>query len=228
MQKQPLPLTREEENGKFLLEYFPLKLKDDDNIAQELGLYYLPFSTGFEIECDMIPDFDKSIFTNIPHIMEADVNSYIEQRFRIPNGLNGIKCLFHISENMKKFAYPNELSGIHYHIDCTDWFDNLTPTILKDNKDYILTELDKWDYKGSYNRRDVSFDTSHAWMRRQTEFKTLEIRCGEMTFDYHLLFKRITHANEIVKTIKSESIIPVIAKYSKDTKEIINNRIIKI
>jgi hypothetical protein len=228
MQSQHRLLTREEESIKFLLDYYPLKLKDEDSIAQEIGLYYLPFSTGFEIECSMIPGFDKSIFTTIPNIMEADVNTGSEQRFRIPNGLNGIKCLFLIAENMRKYAYPNEYSGIHYHIDCTNWFDTLTKDIYEDQKEYILTELDKWEYKGTYNKRDISFGINHAWMRRQTRFKTLEIRCGEMTFDYHLLFKRISHANEIVNKIRLATIETVITKYSKDTKSIINNRIIKI
>ena len=32
----------------------------------------------------------------------------------------------------------------------------------------------------------------------------MEIRIGEMTFDYELLFERIRHSSEIVKTLKDK------------------------
>lgn len=57
----------------------------------------------------------------------------------------------------------------------------------------------------------------------------MEIRIGEMTFDYELLFERIRHCNEIVRTLKDALLIPVVSKYDKHkAKEIVSNRIIKI
>ena len=57
----------------------------------------------------------------------------------------------------------------------------------------------------------------------------MEIRIGEMTFDYELLFERIRHSSEIVRTLKDKLLVPVVTKYDKHkAKEIVSNRIIKI
>ena len=229
--KQLQALTEHQENIKFLIENAPFKLNVEDNIVQELGLYYLPYSTGFEIECYINPEYDLyqviEEFTLIPNIMSVDVNGSGEQRFRIPKGIDGLVCLFHIAEKMRKYAYPNPFSGIHYHIDCTDVFDKFTSSFIDSQASWVLEELDTWCYKGAYNTRRFAFNGGHNWVRFQNSFKTAEFRIGEMTFDYNLLFKRITHANDIMRRVKVQ-IVPVSQRYGHDAKEIINNRKIQI
>lgn len=172
----------------------------------EIANSYLPYSTGFEIECFKKETFNEEAFRKIPDIMEINCDVG-EQRFRIPNGVRGLICLYNISQELKRNSELNEGSGIHYHIDMTDftdfWENNGEPYI-ENHADYILTELDKWNYQGNYNLRVLNYSTSHNWMRFPTDFKTAEIRIGEMTFDYKLLVERITHANSIIKTLKEE------------------------
>ena len=130
---------------------------------------------------------------------------------------------------LKKYAELNPDSGIHYHIDCTDVYDLFTSDFINNHSDYILTELDKWKYKGTYNPRKCVFSSSRNWVRFKDTLKTMEIRIGEMTFDYELLFERIRHSSEIVKTLKDNLLIPVVTKYDKHkANEIVSNRIIKI
>ena len=58
----------------------------------------------------------------------------------------------------------------------------------------------------------------------------MEFRIGEMTFDYELLFKRISHCNKIVHNIKmymvnNEDFLNDI--YHKKNQEFINKRLLK-
>lgn len=161
----------------------------------------LPFSIGIEIECDKRPTFDLSDFTTIDNIMDVNIDS-TEQRFRIPSGLNGLKCLYDISLMLYKNSVINPGSGIHYHIDCTSFFDKITREVLNLNSKGILAELSDWNYVGSYNSKSVSYGMDHSWIRRQEDFKTLECRIGEMTFEYKLFFKRIIHLSQIIKDLK--------------------------
>lgn len=218
-------------NGNDIIKITPTIL-DDSLESRILGYHYLPYSTGFEIECNMKPGYRADVFTNIPNIMEADVNGY-EQRFRIPEGLEGLKCLFEISSNLKEQALFNPDSGIHYHIDCTDVYKYFTTEFVAKHKEWMLTELDSWNYQGKYNKRNIEFSFSHNWVRFQETFKTMEFRLGEMTFDYELLFKRITHANAIVRRLKEELIETVedddrFGDYDFNEKDVLNTRIIKI
>lgn len=177
---------------------------------------FLPYSTGFEIECDQRETFDESSFRKIPNILDVRCDSG-EQRFRIPNGLNGILCLYNISNQLVINSKINNGSGIHYHINCSDIWDLIyrhgvtqlnqfacqdSPSVFitDEDKENLLKELDAWKYKGTYNSRRV--DTSHSWIRINSEFKTMEIRIGEMTFNYQQLIKRIVHANSIIRTLK--------------------------
>ena len=218
-------------NGNDIIKITPTIL--DDNLESRiLGYHYLPYSTGFEIECNMKPGYRTDVFTNIPNIMEADVNGY-EQRFRIPEGLEGLKCLFEISVNLKEQALFNPDSGIHYHIDFTDVYKYFNKEFVAKHKEWILNELDSWNYQGTYNKRNIEFSLSHNWVRFQETFKTMEFRLGEMTFDYELLFKRITHANAIVRQLKEELIETVedddqFGDYDFNEKDVLNTRIIKI
>lgn len=177
----------------------------DNKLIEEIN-NYLPYSTGFEIECNykgriQFLEFDN-IFRLIPNIIhvQCDIN---EQRFRIPNGLNGFICLYNISEQLKIHSELNLDSGIHYHIDMTDCYNKIKKRHIEENKDWILEELDKWNYQGTYNSRDITFN-SDSWLRFSNEHKTAEFRLGEMTFDYSLLIKRIIHCNNIVKKLKEQ------------------------
>lgn len=183
--------------------YFPLPLLNITNkrILSSID-EYLPYSTGFEIECHMNKDtFDIDKFKDIPNIIEVNCDSS-EQRFRIPTGLNGLVCLYEICNQLKKNSLLNPGSGIHYHVDMTDCYDVLTEEVIKDNGEWILTELDTWEYKGTYNSRNCNFSSSHHWLRFQECFKTGEFRIGEMSFDYEVLVKRIIHANKIIRRLK--------------------------
>lgn len=184
-----------------------LTLEDEEMI--ELANHYLPYSTGFEIECHQGAGFNKEAFTDIPHIMAVNVDSH-EQRFRIPNGIAGILCLYHISEQLKIHSQLNEGSGIHYHIDMTGMVNLPDQKFVYDNKEWILNELDSWGYKGRYNSRDVGLGKGR-WLGFR-KFKgceissynkeTAEFRCGEMTFEYKELLKNIVHANSIMKRVR--------------------------
>jgi hypothetical protein len=164
---------------------------------------FLPYSTGFEIECDYDTNYSVESFKSIPNIMEVR-NDDSEQRYRIPSGLKGLVCLQDICDQLRLNSKMNLDSGIHYQIDCTDWFELINQDVLDKHKDWILCELDKWDYKGSYNNRNVSM-SGHSWVRTNREHKTLEFRCGEMSFDYNHLVTRIISANSIVKRVKEDS-----------------------
>lgn len=160
----------------------------------------LPFSTGFEIECGYGKEYNLNAFKAIPYILDVS-NDGGEQRYRIPTGLAGLICLYLISDQLKRNSALNLESGIHYHVDCTDCFSRFNEVFLKEYKDYILSELDTWHYKGKYNSRDVGYGAK--WLRLSNEHKTLEFRCGEMTFDYSELVKNILHANQIVSNLKN-------------------------
>ena len=182
--------------------HFPLPLIDIQNfrIIESIN-EYLPYSVGIEIECDKSKDFDISNFEEISDIMSVQVDNS-EQRFRIPNGLKGLICLYRICEQLKRNSLLNLGSGIHYHIDMTDIYHLLNEEIIEANSDWILNELDTWEYKGDYNFRYCNFSSSHHWMRFQSQFKTAEIRIGEQSFDYSVLAKRIIHANSIIRKLK--------------------------
>lgn len=173
-----------------------LSVKSSDSIAYINS--FLPFSVGFEIECDKGDYFDIDHFRSIPNIMDINCDSS-EQRFRIPPGIKGFICLWHISEALKINSLLNNGSGIHYHIDCTPYYRYFNDKNVRSNEKWMLKELDAWKYKGSYNSRMVSFNTCHQWIRFQPQFKTMEFRIGEMTFDYDVLIKRMVSASAIVR-----------------------------
>lgn len=171
-------------------------------------------SVGFEIECGAKEGINfeevKREFEAIPYIMHVDVNTY-EQRFRIPAGINGLLCLYFITIKLKKYFELNLGSGIHYHVDLqsSEIKDKIRDLLFFSNypSNWILEELEKWEYGGSYNRKRIS-NIKGNWFVVRTGLDTIEIRIGEMTFDYELLVKRIIHANKIVlKVIKDANCI---------------------
>lgn len=216
-----------------ILKTIPTAISDSDIDAKKVSDYYLPFSIGIEFECVQADHFNLEDFKNIPNIMDISIDSG-EQRFRIPSGLNGLKCLFTISMLLKKNSLLNPLSGIHYHIDCTDVYSMFSDEIVNDNSEWMLKELDSWGYKGTYNSRAIRFNGGHNWIRFQPFFKTMECRIGEMTFEYDLLFKRIVHLSSIVRRFKEivnhkylQTNSPILL-YVDDVNKILQNRKIKI
>lgn len=193
-------------NNKTLMEYIlhaPLTfllLQDDSDIIKKAN-ELLPYSIGIEIECSFKDTFNLENFKSIPDIIEVS-NSFEEIRFRIPNGVKGLICLYNISEQLVFNCELNLGSGNHYHVDMTDCFSLLNNNMIVKNSEWILKELDNWKYKGTYNSRKCEFTISHNWIRFQQNFKTAEIRIGEMTFNYNLLMKRILSCNLIVRKIK--------------------------
>lgn len=248
IQSQKSQQNPQDESIDFIIKTFPKALDTTDSDVIRVGNYYLPYSTGFEIECDRDKEnFNEELFISIPNLMEFKGNSG-EERFRIPPGIKGLNCLYDISMTLKHNNLANPLSGIHYHIDFTDIYDlackiDSTVKFLEiidkyiniETREYALKELDTWNYIGTYNRREFDIKWGGAcWIRFQSEFKTMEIRIGEMTFDYDLLFQRITHANQIATYLKSIIVKDLIyltspiLLYDNDVETVLNNRTKKI
>lgn len=210
-----------------------LRSKEDIDLANS----YLPYSTGFEIECEQAEDYTKQSFDAIPNIMEI-ASSGSEQRYRIPNGINGLICLYHISNEAKRSLLLNYGSGIHYHVDCTDcWRRELAEELIK-QREWIIADLDKWKNKGTYNSigvsigaipdtRDLSYaSVSHltseflsSWVRAN-HLQTLEFRIGEMTFEYTDWVKCIVEVNKMVKSLKDAIDVPQPVYKEVDTRAI--------
>lgn len=161
-----------------------------------------PFSVGMEVEtCPLLEDYKSIIrikgdFEKVG-LLDLDINN-CEQRFRFCNGLKGAIQVYDVCKLLHEHMYFNEGSGIHYHIDFTDMWEELERDELK-NQDWILEELDKWDYKGSYNKRGIS--PNGNWIR-WNGLKTLEFRIGNMSFDYREIIRRIISAQSISVKVK--------------------------
>jgi hypothetical protein len=169
----------------------------DDNIFEQQALHYLPVDSGVEVECNLLTN--SNVFDTIDGLKE-NRSSTSELRFRIAPGLPGMKALYNICKLMKSNCALTD-SGIHFHIDFTDHFNIINDSIFFSKiKDFILNELDSWDYKGSYNARDVKIDY-RCWVRFSSRYKTIEIRICEMSFDYEVLIKRLIHCHYIRKNI---------------------------
>lgn len=214
------------ESIDYILSKTPHALEVNKTV-KKVAKFYLPFSTGFEIECEQRENFNLSTFKNIPNIVEVKVDSH-EQRFRIPKGIKGLTCLYDISIALKENSNLNLGSGIHYHVNFNKYFELIDKEVIKTHSDWILKELDTWKYRGTYNYRSVTFN--RTWVKFHKQYKTIEFRIGEMTFDYSLLFKRIAHCNAIVKKLINALEIEVIKKEApyllyKSPQEVIRNRI---
>lgn len=220
-------VEEEQESINSLIRTNPLLLDKRDSDVIKAGNYFLPYSTGFEIECSIRPDTRLGDFLHIPNLIDLDINGY-EQRFRIKEGIEGLQSLKLISDTLIEKMLFNPDSGIHYHVDCTDVYHLFNDKNVQENSEWILEELDTWEYKGTYNSRKILFTRSHNWIRFQKDFNTMEFRIGEMAFDYPTLFKRITHANDIVRRFKNTINIAPLERYEDDYEEVIKNRIIKL
>lgn len=214
----------------------------------------IPYDTGIEVECSnrgIIPD-KMEVFSAIPELKALDLNSY-EQRFRLPSGIDGLICLYKISLLLKDKFGLNPLSGIHYHTDLNDldpdtvkeFFHKREDSRFLELEETLLTELDSWDYKGKYNKRGLGYSSKSNWVTFNS-IGTLEVRTGEMTFDYEVLVKRVLHCQYLNKIFRSyiscetlslkflnEKLKKLKEQINTDldlheVKQIISNRIIKI
>lgn len=179
---------------------YPLSLLNikDENILKVID-NYLPYSHGMEFECMQKNTYKQQYFDSIPNILAVNVDTS-EQRFRIPNGLKGMICLYHICERMREYSIVDLDSSNHYHTDMTDVedfthnYDNIQ--FRKDNESWIIDELRLWK---SY-RTDNSAHLG-AWFK-YNDLGTLEIRIGEPTFDYEIIIKRLIQCGKIVTKLK--------------------------
>lgn len=179
-----------------------------DNLKNEYLIQtassYLPYSTGFEIECNSnyTDSQIKEIFSKIPNIMHVS-GGHSEVRFRIPNGIKGLVCLYNICLKLPEYFTLNMDSGIHYHIDFTDFPEAFNRDFIKKHNDFIIEELIKWET--ALDTKSVSAICqldSRCWVQFQSGFQTMEVRIGEMTFDYTVIVKRIIDCNRIAKIVK--------------------------
>jgi hypothetical protein len=199
-----------------------LVIKDKETIDYINNL--IPYSSAFEIECDMVgnPKYGSiewenhnNTFKAIPDIMAVS-NDTNEQRYRIPNGLKGIICLFNICTQLKMHSLLNPLSSIHYHVDCTDYWGEAFKDKVIRNQDWILSELDTW------LGNDIAINRSMECWFKINDLKTIEFRLGEMTFDYRIILKRIMHCNSMVRKFKDEMYITPIIFKELDSNKILN------
>lgn len=216
------------ENISDILKQYPITLDITDKNVIETALDLLPYSTGFEIECNLKENINKELYYSLGLVYHPDINDF-EQRFRIQNGIKGLNELYNISLLLPKTMYFNPDSGIHYHINCTDIWNKLSKEVINYLSTFILNELDTWEYTGTYNSRKCEFSENRYWTRFKHSTKTMEFRIGEMAFDYKTLVKRIIHCNNIVKRIENYINNGEYDLYeSLDAEKIVNNRIIKI
>lgn len=198
---------------------------------QEEAAKMLPYSTGIEVEATFSEEttnkwnrgesslggkiinleaVEQEALRNIPYLMTCDFDQN-EQRFRIPAGIKGLICLEHISNWMKEHMELNMASGIHYHIDFSEMdFFNIADSSerftkvegIAANSQWMLKPLKSWNYTGSFNSWTVSY--MKTAVKFHTDYKTVEFRIGEMTFDYSLMIKRILNLQNICRKFKTD------------------------
>ena len=165
----------------------------------ELCNSFLPYSVGIEIEASLVPDFNKHLSKLDFYCLDKNIYPS-EQTFRIPNGYKGLICLELFSLYLKKYQI-NTNSGNHYHIDCTDNYEKVFIAI-KSETEFVLGELDKWETGDKVNERKIVKNTKFSYCNLRTNFKTAEFRIGELTCEFPLLLKRISHLSYIIKTVR--------------------------
>lgn len=95
---------------------------------------------------------------------------------------------------------------IHYHTDLTKYWDELINVdFITKNNDWIIEELKTWNTAKEYNHNCVCRLNSRCWCQFQSSKKTMEVRIGEMTFDYSIISKRAIHCNSIVRKLVKEN-----------------------
>jgi hypothetical protein len=194
-------------NVRGLIQLAPSLLLNqrDNKVVKSVANSILRWDTGLEIECE--DSFRRFAYNERDAASKQEVrfakdmnHGSDEKRWRIPTGVEGLVCLSDISGFLTKYCYPNTRSGIHYHIDCTeikDW-DKFTNFCL--GQSWMLDAIKHWGYTGKYNSWKISINKEA--IKIHEDYKTIEFRIGEMTFDYQLLLKRISNCQNIINRLK--------------------------
>ena len=160
-------------------------------IGENDYLDILPYHIGIEIECDTEKEYIDKYLNHIPCLETR--NSTGELRIKFDTGINGLCQLYCFTLFLNKYSSFNEGSGIHYNID-TSINDLHVNRNNVDEVSLILGELETWDYKGTYNSKGVGNKGQWCAIRENR----LEIRIGEMSFDFNFILNRIQSCNKIV------------------------------
>lgn len=192
----------------------PLLAIKDEKLIQ-LAESMLPYSVGMEFEIRTSNIKLKDVMFHIPNLLSYDKEEF-EVKFRIPSGIKGLICLWQISTYLTQNCQLNMSSGIHYHINFTDICSGSTGhdlfryeftrgvydtnNIIRRNDKWIMDALEHWNYRGGFNAKTCSLQKTAV--RFHSSYKTMEVRIGEMTFDYELLVKRIINCQNIAKRLK--------------------------
>jgi len=193
---------------------FALKAVSDKKLLK-VAESYLPYSTGIEIETPFkdnqikkTPEFKEDFrrLLSMPGIYSSEktlLTEHYENKVRLNSGVNGMLALYELCEYMKKYFIFNTSSGIHFHIDCSE-IKNFTSFVnYTIGQRWILDSLDSWKYEEKYNCRAIS-SMKGNWVTIRQDFKTIEFRICDMSFDYDYLIKRIIHCQNIVKKVKKD------------------------
>jgi hypothetical protein len=198
-------------------------------IGYEVGNIILPRSFGMEIETETPePTRLKTYLETLEGMLVIPDDYKHEMRFRFPTGLEGIRLLYKVSNGLRKFSSENTDASIHYHIDFTDTFSLVNDTHIDYIKDWVLTELDSWNYQRTYNARNVNRSKS-AWLKFHSGHKTLEFRIGNCVFDFDKMLKEVEHASYIAEVIRAYVFndSETIDNHNKKVSKLIPNQIIK-
>ncbi len=228
-----------EDNLLFLNPTILDNLKEHNNEytkLEEQAIYYLPYNTGIEIECDVQPNWSSSLYNELDLV--ANASSTFEQRIQIYPGLRGAVTLYKYLEILQQYGI-HTTSGIHIHIDVSKFIkyvydDGKFALVASESKslgeyfqkhsEFILKELDTWGYKGTYNRREVRVHKG-GWFGYRSEKNSVEIRICEMTFDYRVLIRRIVHCQYIVKYLYAIQMKDRFEDYKKYIAKINNQKL---
>lgn len=185
----------------------PLGLSCLPSKTRQLANKYLPRETGVEIEILTLPFDDAgSLGAQILQIGLVELSaSNQEFRFQLHSGEKGMIELYKVCQLLKKYFRLNLGSGIHYHTSSLLVPDGYYHDIARKASQYewVLKELDTWDYKGSFNARTIRA-SKDAWVAMRFDKKTFEYRIGEMTFDYEVMIRRIVHVHSLTKRIERQ------------------------
>lgn len=173
-----------------------------------------PYKVGIEWECayqgsrkpiELLRNLQNKGYIIEFHI---DIN---ETSVQFPAGLKGLQGLQKVSEILKKYYYFNNRSGIHIHVDFSNEYQqyqlfqhHLLSLYIRGNEKWIIKSLEKWGYKGNFNKIKGVSELKNGWLRFPTHHKTLEFRIFEMSFFYEDLVKYVQNVQNIAICLKKE------------------------
>lgn len=283
---------------KGLVYNYPLLLLQHENTNLEKYIdTFLPYSFGLEIETKRIDTEVINFYSQLNKLSDegyllsrSNLHGSSELRFRFPHGIKGFVGLYKVLELVQNYTYFNEGSGIHIHVDFTDFVINIHNLLEKFFKryiikqslfkkaltsiphdipfssrhryqhsdftsmeklvklyysyinqscsnisgnfvtkdrlvdfmifhgipdsnngikskitnfnEYLLQQLDKLEYNGLYNRRQILLGKNHVWMNYRQTMCTAEIRILKMTYDYSNLIEKIIFIQDLMRKVK--------------------------